>query len=91
MIHSLCENYGWSYAEAMKVTMNQMILMSHASSVSYERIKAKSDKKDTHTTLTADKIMVSGKSLDQLNSDELASYYLTNNVEGGFGNINIIE
>ncbi len=88
MIHSLCENYGWSYGEAMKVTMPVMILMSHASSVSYERTKSKTDKKDKN--LNADSIVVRGKKLSELDSDELAQYYLSKNIEGGFGNINII-
>lgn len=65
-----------------------MILLSHASSVACERTKAKSNKKKK--PLTASMITVNNKTLDQLNSEELAAYYLNNNIEGGFGDVTII-
>ena len=67
-----------------------MILMSHASAVAYEKMMAKSGKKDKYKSMSSDEVIVRGKKLSELNSEELANYYLLNNEENGFGNINVI-
>jgi hypothetical protein len=83
MIASLCENYHWTLNEAMSVTLPQMILLGHASHINYERMTANSEKKDKHKA--SDAVIINGKKLSEMNSDELANYYLHNNMEGGFG------
>lgn len=51
--------------------------MTHASSVSFKRMKNKmdADSGKTKGKITSDRIVVRGKTLDKLNSEELARYY----------------
>jgi hypothetical protein len=50
VVSSLCEAYHWTLAEAMKLTMPQIIMLNHASWVNREnaerRYNAKSKKKN---------------------------------------------
>lgn len=38
MIHSVCSSYHWTYEEAMKRTLPQIIMLNHAASVVGERM-----------------------------------------------------
>jgi len=84
MIHQICEAYGWSFEDAMRMTMPQIIMLGHASWVSHERMekrieaRRKSDKKQQSTAYIDPGPVYHGKRLEEMNTDELMSYY------GGF-------
>lgn len=73
MIDSLCQNYGWSYQETMRMTLPQIVMLNHAATVNAKRVeirvKAKSNKDKQ------DPVVHNNKRLSELDSNDMASYY----------------
>ena len=90
MISSLCEAYHWTVEEAFKLTTPQIILLCHASSEQYKRIKSKYPAKEyDYSTGTSnsdrlvdrtdlDPIIYKGKKLSEVaNDSEMLVRYLS--------------
>jgi hypothetical protein len=79
MVHSLCSSYHWTYDQAMKMTLPQIILLNHAASVVGERTSRRYKKIGGSTVseddnLALDPAVWRGKKLSQLNTAETAQY-----------------
>lgn len=76
MVDQLCQGYHWTLDEAMRLTMPQIIMLSHASSVNMKRA-------GLNTTVSVDQddedptVMVGGisKQLSKLTPEEKDLYY----------------
>lgn len=75
MIHSVCSAYHWTYEEAMKRTLPQIIMLNHAASVVGERMSRKYKSASGSTpTEDPDPPVWRGKRLSELNTAETAQY-----------------
>lgn len=71
MVDQFCQAYHWSLKDVLKLTMPQIIMLSHAGHCNYQRIKT-----DTGETKTGSyKLDDNGNFIDQMSSDELTKYY----------------
>lgn len=83
MIHQLCETYGWSYEEAMKRTLPQIIMLTHSSHIAHKRMenKMEADRKTREKKAKKEEqcpVVFRGKRLSEMSSEEMETYY------GGF-------
>ncbi len=74
MVEQLCQTYHWTIADAMKLTVPQIVMLGHASWVNYKRSGLDKDKDDKPSDVT---VNVNGKSknLSDMNSEEYMRYY----------------
>lgn len=74
------------------MTVRQIILYTHASQISYKRMKAKMDAEDKKKKkpITADEVIFRGKPLSQLDSNEMVQYYSGDDVDHLFGPVTFL-
>jgi len=77
MIDGLCQGYHWTFDEAFKMTMPQIIMLNHAAYVNGERMRAKWDKPEDDEPVS--QVVMNGKTVEELNEDELGVYFRTFN------------
>jgi len=80
LVDQLCQAYHWSYKDAMRMTLPQIIMLNHAASVNSARMRNRMDAK-TATKATQkvedekDPVVYNGKRLSELSSEEFATYF----------------
>lgn len=85
LVESLCQNYHWTPKEAMRLTLPQIFMWSHAAAVNskrtderVERDRKRKEKADKEQKLRDERdpiIPGLGKRLSECNSDEIASQF----------------
>lgn len=74
MVDQLMQAYHWSYEEAMRRTLPQIVLLNHAATVNSKRMDARIKAKDAPKD-EGDEPVWHGKKLSEMNSDEMTAYY----------------
>lgn len=77
MVHNLCSNYGWSFDQAIKMTLPQIIMLNHFAWVQQERADRKYAHKqevDGDDLRFANPIAVNGKRVKELSDEEMTNY-----------------
>jgi hypothetical protein len=74
MIDGLCQGYHWSFADAVKMTLPQVIMLNHAAHANSERMKSRVDS-NTHSEPVDGMFM--GKPVEELDENELDMYFRT--------------
>ena len=74
MVEQLCQTYHWTIAEAMRLTVPQIIMLGHASWVNYKRSGL--DKNDDSSGRDVN-INLNGKSknMTEMDSNDYMTYY----------------
>lgn len=82
MIDGIMQSYPLSFKEAMRLTLPQIILLNHAAWANQERsdrrFKAKQKREEKNKSdspsLKADELVINGKTMDEMSSDEIAAH-----------------
>lgn len=83
LVDGLCQSYHWSMKEAMSLTLPQIIMLNHAAWVNQEQgkkryeAKQRREKKADGKPLTMSDIVVDGKPMDEMTSEEIAQHVTT--------------
>lgn len=81
-VDSLAQTYHWSYGEILKLSMAQVVMLTHAGNVNSQRLNVKMktvrgepDEPSNAPAESSDDLMFEGKRLEDLNSDEYMRYF----------------
>lgn len=70
LVDQLCQAYHWTFAEAMKMTMPQIIMLNHAAHVNAKRMGLDRDEDDVPVEVGG-----KSKSMDVMDSKDYERYY----------------
>lgn len=81
LVDSFCQAYHWSFSDALKLTMPQIVMLNHAAWVNAEKAGLhKHDDRQGRPSKSAlrdeeDPVITSGKRMSELTSDEIFGYF----------------
>lgn len=76
LLDNLCQAYHWTLDEAMRLTVPQILMLSHAAKVNYDRLQERVERdkvadKEKKELDRKDPVMANGKRMSDCTMDEL--------------------